>query len=130
MTTHHKGNHTFGDFVWDVDLLNINHNEVAENIFQIMKNAIAKTKMTVVHTQLVILGQTPTSPAGFTSVILIDESHITSHCYSEKGLLALDVFTCGDTDPQLIMTNIEQEIKLLYPTFRCVYNDTHKRFNY
>ena len=35
------------------------------------------------------------SPPGFASVILLDESHMTAHCYSEEGMLAFDCFTCG-----------------------------------
>lgn len=40
-------------------------------------------------------GSLPPSPPGFTSVCLLDESHVSAHCYSEKGMLAIDVFTCG-----------------------------------
>ena len=35
------------------------------------------------------------SPPGFAAVGLLDESHMTAHCYSDQGLLAFDVFTCG-----------------------------------
>ena len=39
------------------------------------------------------------SPPGFAAVVLLDESHISAHCYAEEGLLAIDCFTCGETDP-------------------------------
>lgn len=39
------------------------------------------------------------SPPGFAAIVLIDESHVTAHCYSEKGWLAVDAFTCGNHDP-------------------------------
>jgi S-adenosylmethionine/arginine decarboxylase-like enzyme len=35
------------------------------------------------------------SPPGFASCALIDESHMSAHCYSDQGQLAFDVFTCG-----------------------------------
>jgi S-adenosylmethionine/arginine decarboxylase-like enzyme len=35
------------------------------------------------------------TPPGFTAVCLLDESHVSAHCYSAIGLLAIDVFTCG-----------------------------------
>lgn len=35
------------------------------------------------------------SPPGFASVALLDESHMSAHCYSDQGKLAFDVFTCG-----------------------------------
>ena len=46
------------------------------------------------------------SPPGFAAVVLIDESHVTAHCYSESGLLAIDVFTCGDHDPDCVAEQI------------------------
>ena len=47
------------------------------------------------------------SPTGFAAVVLIDESHLTAHCYSEKGLLAVDVFTCGGSDPDRIADELD-----------------------
>jgi S-adenosylmethionine/arginine decarboxylase-like enzyme len=35
------------------------------------------------------------SPPGFASIALIDESHMSAHCYSDQGKRAFDVFTCG-----------------------------------
>lgn len=130
----HHGKHVFGDFVWDVDKENkensINSEDLANNIFKIMEDAVLKTDMTIVHKKLVILGQTPKSPPGFTSIILIDESHVSAHCYSDRGLLAIDVFTCGKTDPSNVMNDIEKNIKKMYPSLSCLYNKTHNRFHY
>mgnify|MGYP002831136933 FL=1 len=55
------------------------------------------------------------SPLGFASVVLLDESHVSAHCYSETGLLAVDAFSCGGTDPARIMEVIEKELKSRYP---------------
>ena len=49
-----------------------------------------------------VLGGDDASPPGFTSCVLIDESHVTSHCYSDRGWLAVDVFTCGHHSPEVI----------------------------
>ena len=129
MANYH-GYHVFGDFIWDVSAEKVDDTLLANNIFEIMEKSVRQTSMTIVHKKLVILGQTPESPPGFTSIILIDESHVSAHCYADRGLLALDVFTCGKTDPKPIMNNIEKEIKLLYPTFRCIYNKEHERFHF
>ena len=50
------------------------------------------------------------SPPGFAAVVLIDESHVTAHCYSESGLLAIDVFTCGDHDPDFVAEQIHERL--------------------
>ena len=125
----HHGNHVFADFIWNADE-NIDHNLLGERVFKIMENAIKKTKMTIVHKKLCILGESEKSPPGFTSIILIDESHCSSHCYSDRGWLALDTFTCGNTDPKPIMDEIESEIKKYYPSLKCTYLQNHKRFHY
>lgn len=52
------------------------------------------------------------SPEGFTAICMLDESHISAHTYADAGLIAMDVFTCGDTDPQLILQFLREEIDL------------------
>ena len=126
--THH-GNHVFGDFIWNVDE-NIDHDLFANTIFKIMEESVKRTTMTIVHKKLCILGDIDESPPGFTSIILIDESHVSAHCYSDRGWVALDVFTCGITDPKPIMDFIETEIKKYYPSLVCTFNKNNKRFHY
>ena len=49
-------------------------------------------------------------PPGFAAVVLIDESHVSAHCYSESGLLAIDIFTCGDSDPGSLADKIHSVV--------------------
>lgn len=126
----HHGNHVFGDFIWNSNVEKINDKVLADFIFQKMKESVNNlTNMTIVHSKLCILGE-GTSPPGFTSIVLIDESHISSHCYSDRGWLAIDVFTCGHTDPQKLMNYITNEIGKEYPTFKCTYVKKHHRFHH
>jgi S-adenosylmethionine decarboxylase proenzyme len=41
----------------------------------------------------------PFSPVGITGVAVVSESHIVIHTWPEYGYAAVDVFTCGDSDP-------------------------------
>jgi S-adenosylmethionine decarboxylase len=52
------------------------------------------------------------SPPGFTAVVVLDESHCSAHCYADLGMIALDVFTCGQTDPNDVLAYIREEIDL------------------
>lgn len=52
------------------------------------------------------------SPPGFTAVIVLDESHCSAHSYADLGMIALDVFTCGNTDPKRVLQFIREEIDL------------------
>jgi len=57
------------------------------------------------------------SPPGFASVVLLDESHITAHCYSETGLIAIDAFTCGE-DPsctERVADHIAKHVTKTFP---------------
>jgi len=40
---------------------------------------------------------------GVTGVILLAESHIAVHTFPEHGYAAVDVFSCGDRDPELAL---------------------------
>jgi len=124
----HHGKHVFADFIWNTEIDIIDDIVLANTIFNIMENAIKETNMTIVHKKLCILGGE--TPPGFTSVFLLDESHCSAHCYSDRGWLALDCFTCGYTDPEPILKYIKNQIKNQYPSLICTYLQKHKRFHY
>lgn len=52
------------------------------------------------------------SPPGFAAVIVLDESHCSVHTYADEGKMAMDIFTCGSTDPQHILDHIQSLIDL------------------
>ena len=52
------------------------------------------------------------SPPGFTAVVMLDESHCSAHAYADEGMIALDVFTCGRTDPRDVLKYIMEEVDL------------------
>jgi len=58
------------------------------------------------------------SPPGFAAVIMLDESHCSAHTYADLGLVALDIFTCGDTDPHDVLRFMREELDLGDVTIR------------
>jgi len=52
------------------------------------------------------------SPPGFTALIMLDESHCSAHTYADLGLVAMDIFTCGNTDPKKVLKFLEEIIDL------------------
>ena len=40
------------------------------------------------------------SPQGITMLLLLAESHVSIHTWPEKKCAAVDIYTCGDCDPQ------------------------------
>ena len=123
-TKQHHGRHVFCDYV---DFYT-QAQEGGEFVFNLMRKSLSITTAHEVHSHLEILEID--TPPGFTSVVLIDESHITAHCYSDRGLLAIDVFTCGSSDPYKMMQFIDKGIKEKYPNVRCLNMEQHNRFFY
>lgn len=121
----YKGKHIVMDVVFEMSRYdNVN---LANKIFSILKQSV-EGKMTVVHTHLEIFGEN--SPEGFTACVLLDESHLTCHCYYEMGLLAFDCFTCGKTDTEAVMMEIEDNtLKLLFNGYVSA-KETMQRFRY
>lgn len=68
------------------------------------------------------------SPLGFAAVVLIDESHVTAHCYSERGWLAIDCFTCGESDPNVMADYIHQRLAKTMPDLVLMQRKEVRRF--
>ncbi len=45
-------------------------------------------------------------PQGYSAIALLAESHLSLHAWPELGYVALDVFTCGEADPQKIVQEL------------------------
>ena len=96
-------------------------------MLELMEKAVAKSGARMVHSHVEVFDGS-ISPLGFAAVTLLDESHVTAHCYSEKGMLAIDAFTCGSTDPGLIIDVIENELKNTMPNLQISQRRRHPRF--
>lgn len=53
-------------------------------------------------------------PQGVTAIVLVKESHLAIHTWPEHNYAALDIFTCGSTDP---WKAYEYLVKMLKPKF-------------
>jgi len=41
------------------------------------------------------------APQGVSGVVIISESHLTIHSFPEHGYASIDVYTCGNLDPNI-----------------------------
>tara|TARA_B100000214_G_C23686052_1_gene498599 strand:- start:117 stop:503 length:387 start_codon:yes stop_codon:yes gene_type:complete len=96
-------------------------------VLKIMKAAVQKSGVREVHSHLEEFDG-KLSPVGFASVVLIDESHITAHCYSEREILAIDVFTCGPNSPDKIANEIHRSLKSMCPNLELISMEKIERF--
>ncbi len=52
------------------------------------------------------------SPPGFTAMVLLDESHCSAHSYADLQLMAIDIFTCGSTNPYDVLRYLRERVEL------------------
>ena len=64
------------------------------------------------------------SPAGCTAIVMLDESHCSVHTYADLGLMAIDIFTCGCTDPMEVWQILSNTLGIEQADLRMV-----SRFN-
>ncbi|WP_332629104.1 adenosylmethionine decarboxylase [Halalkalibacter flavus] len=48
------------------------------------------------------------APQGVSGVVIISESHLTIHSFPEHGYASVDVYTCGDLDPNVAANYIAE----------------------
>ncbi len=97
------------------------------DMLELMQKAVGKSDAKEVHAYVEIFDGS-TSPPGFAAVVLLDESHVSAHCYSDRGLLAIDAFTCGGTDPTSIVEELKQALYELSPATVLVQQKSVDRF--
>ncbi len=49
-------------------------------------------------------------PYGATGVLLLEQSHLAVHTWVDEGLACIDLMTCGDTDPEAVLSAIRQAL--------------------
>ena len=117
------GTHIFLDYTGffpDVDNL-------GSKILSIMETIIDESTANRVHSHVEHFDG-KTSPPGFAAVVLLDESHFTAHCYSEKGWLSVDCFTCGATDTDSIVEAMDLALNQLSPSIHLQMKKSERRF--
>ena len=94
-------------------------------------SALAANGIRCVHSHAEVFAAGGPTPQGFTSVCLLDESHVSSHCYSDDGLLAIDIFTCGGKPQQTFAAarDIHKAVMAKLPGCKFIGSSTY-RFPY
>ena len=125
-----KMNKSHGRHVY-LDCVGYQKNNIynGEWILQTMIEAANLAKIRVVHSHVEEFDGS-VSPPGFAACTLLDESHITAHCYYDKGWLAFDAFTCGDSDPEIIADHIEKTLSKKMKNLKIKSRSVVKRFIY
>lgn len=84
--------------VYDVDSDILND---VNRLQEVMIEGIERAKMTILN-----VFSHRFTPQGVTIVIALSESHASCHTWPEEGSIAIDVYTCGDKNPKIIMIKL------------------------
>lgn len=76
-------------------------------IEQTLKDCVHIAKATLIDIQLHHFG----NGQGVTGVALLAESHISIHTWPEKGYAAVDIFMCGETQPERCIKVLKRAFK-------------------
>lgn len=92
------GTHLLIDLWGAIRLDDLAHVEAA------LREAVAASRATLLHIHLHHF----TPNGGVSGVAVLAESHISIHTWPERRYAALDVFMCGDADPQAAIPVLER----------------------
>lgn len=96
-------------------------------VLDILQQVVARSSAKEVHAHVELFDGV-TSPPGFAAVVLLDESHLTAHCYSNLGWLAIDAFTCGGTDPTEMVADLKTVLESEIPNLVLMQEQKVNRF--
>ena len=122
------GGESYGKHVY-VDYVNFFPEtiDLSSDVLDILLDCVNKMEIKIVHSHSEVFDGID-SPPGFASIVLIDESHVTAHCYSEKGWLALDAFTCGNHDSNILVDMINDKLLDMCENLVIMKRETVERF--
>jgi S-adenosylmethionine decarboxylase proenzyme len=95
----YAGRHVFID-LWDVPRAND-----ADLVRATIAQAVSACGATLLDLRLHEF-----EPAGITAVAVISESHLSFHTWPQEGYAAVDIFTCGELDPQRAVPVLRQRL--------------------
>lgn len=84
--------------VYDVNFDVLNDREALKSV---MIHGIERAKMTILN-----VFTRSFEPQGVTIVIALAESHVSCHSWPERGSIAIDVYTCGEKNPKIIVIEL------------------------
>ncbi|SDZ54245.1 S-adenosylmethionine decarboxylase [Evansella caseinilytica] len=95
------GRHVIAE-LWDCDNEKLNDINYIERLFvDAALEAGAEVREVAFH---------KFAPHGVSGVVIISESHLTIHSFPEHGYASIDVYTCGNLDPNVASNFIAKSL--------------------
>lgn len=94
------GRHIIADF-WKCQ-----NPEPLRHLKQVLEHAVQRAGVTLLN-----LKTHRFVPDGFSALALLAESHISLHAWPEHAYVAVDVFTCGNADPEVVIEALKEYLR-------------------
>ena len=75
-------------------------------IEKVLMQAAIEAKATILHTYFHKFG----GEGGVTGLVALAESHISIHTWPENNFAAIDIFMCGNSNPELAIDYIKEKL--------------------
>ncbi len=100
-----------------LDMWGIEFDNKINSLEHILIKAAEEAKATVLHAHFHHFG----NEQGISGVLVLAESHISIHTWPERNYIALDIFMCGATFPELAVNLISKELKPKNSKLKTIY---------
>ncbi len=90
-----------------VDLIGASRLDDPELIERVLRDCVRATNASLLYIYVHHFG----GAGGVTGVAVLAESHISIHSWPEYEFAAVDIFTCGDTDPETAIPVLEANFR-------------------
>lgn len=120
---HIVGKHVYGNLYGISREVALDHDFLVET----MKKAAELSNATIIEVRSWVI---PGKKGGVSVIILVDESHLALHTWSEYNYATLDVYTCGEhTDPLKGFQYVVERLKPKDYTIHYVIRDSKRENN-
>ena len=83
-------------------------------IINLLENAAKLAGATLLHSHYHKFG----GHGGVSAIVVLAESHISIHTWPENSFAAADIYMCGDTNPNVAVDLIIQQLHCLKPNIK------------
>lgn len=90
----------------DIKNANLNCIQSSDYIQKVLYEASYKANVEVINAV-----KHDFEPQGCTVILLLAESHVSIHAWPEYQSYSIDIYTCGDADPNIIFDDIINKLK-------------------
>lgn len=89
----------------------LSENISEEQISNLLTEIPRKIDMKILFGPFVVRGEV--CNPGWTGFVIIDKSHISIHSFEKSKIISIDVYSCQNFNPELVITYLEKKLNVV-----------------